>query len=139
MQMETPKNYQELFSNMIVNLHKKVTLYAVILFGSRAKGNAHFYSDFDIVVIADFKLDYIERVKWVLWETPSIPVDVFCYTPKEFEHMFESFHLTAIDAIGEGVVLFGMEYIKPLKEKYDFYIKHGMKKMDCILIPPSFS
>ncbi|NVM54461.1 MAG: nucleotidyltransferase domain-containing protein [Candidatus Helarchaeota archaeon] len=136
--MVTPKNNHELFSDMIQKIRHKINLKAVILFGSRAKGDAKFYSDFDLVIIGDFQMPFLERIKWVLWQTPSVPVDVFCYTPKEFDKMFHSYHLTAIDAIGEGVVLFGKDFVKAYKKHYENFVKHGMRKTDCTLVPPSF-
>ncbi|HUY00555.1 MAG TPA: nucleotidyltransferase domain-containing protein [Candidatus Deferrimicrobium sp.] len=135
--METPKNIFELFKDLIQKIQQKIKLHAVILFGSRAKGDAKFYSDFDLVIIGDFKIPFFERIKWVLWETPSVPVDVFCYTPEEFDKMFNSYHLTAIDAIGEGLVLFGQDFVQPYKIKYQEFVQHGMRKTECTLIPPS--
>ena len=137
LEMETPKNKLELFSEMIHKIQEKITLYAFILFGSRARGDAKFYSDFDIVIIGDFKMAYIERTKWVLWISPPVPIDVFCYTPEEFDKLFHSFQLTAIDAIGEGIVLYGEKFIDPYKSQYEKFLQHGMRKTSCTLIPPS--
>ena len=135
--METPKDNHKLFAEMIQKIRQKIHLNAVILFGYRAKGSAKFYSDFDLVVIGDFTLPYLERVKWVLWLTPPIPVDLFCYTSAEFDKLFHSYHLTAIDAIGEGVVLFEENFVTPYKIQYENFVKHGMRKTECTLIPPS--
>ena len=135
--METPENPNVFFSDVIEKIRLKIPLHLVILFGSRARGDAKFYSDFDFLIVADFKEPYLDRVKWVLWEAPAIPLDVFCYTPQEFEKMFNSYRLTAIDAIGDGIILYGEDFAKPYKKKYANFVKHGMRKTKCILIPPS--
>ena len=136
--MMTPQNKNEFFADMIQKIQEQIELHAVILFGSRAKGTDNFYIDFDLVIIGDFKIPYIDRIKLILKYTPPVPVDLFCYTPKEFNKMFHSYHLTAIDAIGEGIILFGDEFVRPYKEQYDIFIKKGMRKTDCVLIPPTF-
>ncbi len=134
--METLQANHKLFAEMIRKIQQKIVLHAVILYGSRAKSTAKFYSDFDLVIIGDFKLPYIERIKWVLWYTPPVPTDIFCYTPEEFHKMFFSFQLTAIDAIGEGIVLFGEDFIRPYKKQYQKFVNRGMRKTECVLIPP---
>jgi len=135
--MDPSIDYSNLFLDMIEKIQEKIVLRAIILIGSRARGDAKYYSDFDIVVIGDFDMPYIERIKWVLWHSPSVPVDIFCYTPEEFNTMFYSYQLIAIDAIGEGVILYGEDFIKPYKLEYKKFVEHGMRKTPCTLIPPS--
>jgi hypothetical protein len=135
--MDPSNDISNLFSVMIQKIQEKIDLYAVILFGSRARSDAKYYSDFDIVIIGNFDMPYIERIKWVLWYTPAVPVDIFCYTPEEFDSMFYSYQLIAIDAIGEGIILYGEDFIKPYKIQYKRFIEHGMRKTPCTLIPPS--
>ncbi len=81
-------NYDELFRSMIDNLREQLQPKAVILFGSRARGNAMKESDYDIVVIAEYKVEYFARVAQVLRLKPPLPLDVFYYTPSEFEEIF---------------------------------------------------
>jgi len=50
--------------------------------------------------------------------------------------MFESYALTAIDAIGEGVVLYGKTFYQKYRTRYDYFLSKGMKKSNCALIPP---
>jgi len=135
--MDPSNDISNLFSVMIQKIQEKIDLYTVILFGSRARSDAKYYSDFDIVIIGNFDMPYIERIKWVLWYTPAVPVDIFCYTPEEFDSMFYSYQLIAIDAIGEGIILYGEDFIKPYKIQYKRFIEHGMRKTPCTLIPPS--
>ena len=135
---QTALNYHSLFDDMIFHINKKIRVHAVILFGSRAKGSARKTSDYDIIIIGDFRKRFLDRGKWVSHLLPSLPIDVFCYTREEFENMFSSFHLTAIDGIGEGIVLFGQKFLKSYQERYDEFVQRGMKKYKCVLLPPNF-
>jgi hypothetical protein len=129
---------QELFHDLIINLGQIVQLDAVILFGSRATGKATEDSDYDLVFIGNFLCPRIERVKMVLrLKPPRIPIDVFCYTPEEFERAFQAFSLTAIDAVGEGIVLLGDIFVQPFKERYADLVHAGMHKGKSILILPA--
>jgi predicted nucleotidyltransferase len=135
--MNSKEVYMGIFEKMINETKGRVSLKAVVLFGSYARGTAHKYSDFDILIIADFREEYFDRSAWIGQYTPFISIDLFCYTPDEFEHLFKTYGLTAIDAIGEGIVLFGEDYIRPYKDRYDDFIRRGMRKTKCVLIPPS--
>jgi len=58
----------------------------IILFGSYAYGNPNKYSDVDLVIIKTTREPFGDRLKKVrmLLRTKT-PVDVFVFTPKEFE------------------------------------------------------
>nr|MDO8084428.1 nucleotidyltransferase domain-containing protein [Candidatus Sigynarchaeum springense] len=105
--MKVKEGARELFGSMISAIQARINLKAVILFGSRVKGTAHAYSDYDLVMIGDFKEEHFSRLEWVIQLAPFVSVDIFCYTPEEFKSMFDEYRLTPIDAMGEGVVLFG--------------------------------
>ena len=134
--MANREQYLDLFNSMITNIERKIRLQTIILFGSRARGDAHQYSDYDLVIIADFEEPYAKRRDWVVRLTPDVSVDLFCFTPDEFEQLFSDLNLTAIDAIGEGIVLVGNEFVAPFKERYAWMELHGMRKTDCLIIPP---
>ncbi len=123
-----------LFDDMIREVKKRTDLKAVILFGSRARGTPNKYSDYDLVFIGDFKEKYADRRDWVRKLAPLVSMDLFCYTPSEFEQMFNSYRLTAI---GEGIVLLGEDFVAPFKQKYAEYVDRGMRKTSCALIPPT--
>lgn len=134
--MSNKKEFQNFFQNMILQIKKRINLKSVILFGSRARGDAKSNSDYDLVIIADFQEKYLARSDWILEFVPFVSIDLFCYTPQEFEKLFLSYNITAIDAIGEGTTLFGDDYIKSYKERYKDFVSRGLKKDKCILIPP---
>jgi len=134
--MSKNRDYANLFKDMIEKIQEEIELKALILFGSRGRGDNTKFSDYDIFIIGDFSENYFQRVRNVLDFTPDVSVDIFCYTPEEFDEMFNSYKLIAIDAIGEGIVLFGEEFINPYKEKHADFVRRGMKKLTCTLIPP---
>jgi len=64
---------------------------AIILFGSRARGEADEYSDYDVIVIKQTDKPFVERLTEMV---PYIvrfgrPAEVLVYTPDEFERMGE--------------------------------------------------
>jgi hypothetical protein len=65
-----------------------------------------------------------------------VALDLFCYTPQEFETMFISYNLTTIDAIGEGIALYGADFFQKYHDLYNEFVKHGMRKSKCALYPP---
>ncbi|MBD3195984.1 MAG: hypothetical protein GF317_13065 [Candidatus Lokiarchaeota archaeon] len=135
--MDKKSELKNLFSQMIRKLQKRINLMAFIIFGSRAKGNALHFSDYDIVIIGDFQEDYMERSEWIVHIAPMVPVDLFCYTPEEFNKLFNRYNLTAIDAIDEGIFLEGENYLQKFVDKLEFFKNRGLKKEGHILIPPN--
>ncbi len=66
---------------------KRVRLERIIFFGSRMKGHYNKHSDVDLLIVSSrfnglksFKRSPKIRLKWNL----EYPVDMLCYTPKEF-------------------------------------------------------
>lgn len=58
----------------------------VILFGSFATGDINEGSDVDILVVADFKEDFLERMGTLMkLNTFGIPIEPLGYTSEEFE------------------------------------------------------
>jgi predicted nucleotidyltransferase len=135
--MNKREKLTKLFFDMIKKIRKRVSLYAFIVFGSQARGNALPYSDYDIVIIANFKEKYLDRSKWLVQIAPAIPIDIFCYTPSEFDMLFNQYNLTAINAIDEGIFLMGEQFLEKYEKRLKLFKERGMKKKDHILIPPS--
>lgn len=102
----------------------------IILYGSRAKGTFTGASDIDIIVISsNFKQDFLSRIKDLIdANTSSLPIEPLGYTEAEFETMLMTFRLTALDAISEGVPLYGENYFNDLKNKLNELEKIGLYK-----------
>ena len=80
---------------------------AIILFGSHARGDAGKWSDYDILVVSKtFKnVHPHDRAVSVLRFHPgTVPLDVVCYTPEEFNALKHAATL-AREAAREGVQL----------------------------------
>jgi uncharacterized protein len=62
---------------------------AIILFGSFARQDIHQGSDVDLVVIADFRESFLDRIKLLLDlnDDPKLPLEPVGYTPEEFKRM----------------------------------------------------
>src|SRR5688572_10368505 len=78
----------------------------IILFGSRARGEADQYSDYDVVVIKRTESPFLERLQdmvpyLVAFERPA---EILVYTPEEFAQMSETGLGWVIHQ--EGIVLY---------------------------------
>ena len=76
----------------IVHVLKRYEPERIILFGSRARGEADEYSDYDLVVIKRTDRPFLERLRDMVpyLVRLSCPVDILVYTPEEFEQMGET-------------------------------------------------
>lgn len=81
----------------------------IIVFGSQARNEADEYSDLDLIIIKKTNKRFLER----LLDVPlfPIPVDVFVYTPEEFEQMKENENPFILSALESAKIVY------PLNEK----------------------
>lgn len=83
----------------------------VILFGSRARGEAHSDSDLDVIVVAQAfeNIPFLKRMPMVL-RIVRFPrhIDFLCYTPAEFEQVMQTSAIVH-QAVREGVLLYAVE------------------------------
>lgn len=61
----------------------------IILFGSRARGEADEYSDYDLVVIKRTDRPFLDRLRDMVPYLTQLmrPADILVYTPEEFERI----------------------------------------------------
>ena len=109
---------------------KKFKPLCIILYGSRAKGTYTPLSDMDIIVISNsFDMDFLSRIRSLIdLNNTAFPIDPLGYTESEFSGMLESFRLTALDAVHEGVAIYGDDYFKKFKERLAELVKMGTYK-----------
>ncbi len=102
----------------------------IILYGSRAKGTFTGASDIDIIVISNtFERDFLSRIKDLIdVNTSPLPIEPLGYTEAEFETMLESCRITALDAVREGIPLYGEDYFNKLKDKLNALESIGLYK-----------
>src|SRR3989338_8218398 len=70
--------------------NKVLTIKKMYLFGSRAKGNPHRWSDIDLVIVSDnFKKLKFKKGATRMYDYWNLnyPVDFLCYTPEEFNKL----------------------------------------------------
>ena len=86
---------------------KKINAERVVFFGSRAKGNFHNDSDFDLIIVSKkFKnLKQSKRVliSYKLWEN-DFALELLCYTPEEFEERKNGLNIVS-EALKTGIEL----------------------------------
>ena len=100
----------------LINLFKKTLLpqiirdykpKAIIIFGSRIKGNSTLNSDLDIIIVSNLfqEIPFIERMPSLLkkFDFPR-HIDYICYTPEEFEKIKDASSLV-IDALEYGEII----------------------------------
>ena len=88
---------------------KELNPVAMILFGSFAKEDINEGSDVDIIVIADFKENFLDRIKTLLDlnDDVKLPLEPIGYTPEEFAKMREEENPFILEALRECKVLYG--------------------------------
>lgn len=100
---------EELLNPIKEKLSEKISVRKVCLFGSRATGQIHEDSDYDIAVISeDFQgKSFTERqslVRPLVREVLGLqPLDVVCYTPDEYEDGKTAFLPSIIEDEGVAV------------------------------------
>ena len=79
----------------------------IILYGSMAKGNWSVGSDYDVLIglCVDDGKRFIDRLYDYSLLT-SAPIDIFAYSKSELDLMFKNFHLTLLESLNHGIVLF---------------------------------
>lgn len=103
----------------------------VILYGSVAQDTDGLDSDVDILVISDeLPEDIFERIGQLrsIYKT-WVPIEPLGYKPGEFERMFESRHVTALDALTFGYPIYGEAYFNRLKARLDEMMRRGLRRV----------
>ena len=79
----------------------------MVLFGSRARGTPHKWSDIDLLIVSDTfkKLKFRRRATkmYDYWDL-HYPVDFLCYTSEEFKKFSKRPTIVAT-AVEEGIVI----------------------------------
>ncbi len=79
----------------------------VILFGSLADGRVHEWSDIDLLIVKKTKKRPIERCLEVCrLIRPKIGIDLFIYTPEEYENLINERFSFLINILKMGKILY---------------------------------
>lgn len=81
---------------------------AIILFGSFALNDIHEGSDVDVIVIADFRESFLDRIKLLLDlnNDPRLPLEPAGYTQGEFERMRIEGNRFIQEVLDKGKILY---------------------------------
>jgi predicted nucleotidyltransferase len=106
---------EEIFSK--IEEYKQVAIeklkpHAIILYGSFARGDFNEGSDVDMVVVADFREPFLDRIKLLLDLNDEIklPLEPVGYTVDEFSKMFLERNSFILEVVEEGRILYLSEY-----------------------------
>jgi uncharacterized protein len=101
MQEKTPAALQVVVETLITRYGP---VEKIILFGSRARGQADSYSDTDLIVIKETNERFVKR----LANLPFLPIqaDIFVYTPNEFAAMQNNGNPFIMNALAGSRVLY---------------------------------
>ena len=90
-------------------LNQFIPIQKMVLFGSRAYGKTHRWSDFDLIIVSPqfrkVKFRYRPSGFYRYWHL-DYPVDFLCYTPEEFKKLSKQVTLVRA-AVQEGIEIKG--------------------------------
>lgn len=124
--------------DVVKRLAARYRLTAVILFGSRARGDWVPWSDYDLLIIGGFKKNYIDRIGDILelLSDIKIPVEPHPYTLEEALDMLRKGSPLIFDAVEEGVVLYKGNGYEKLLETFQKLREKGMRRGSISIILP---
>lgn len=86
---------------------RELAPHQVILFGSFATGDISEASDIDIIVVADFQVSFLDRIKLLLdLNYFGLPIEPIGYTAKEFDQMKQAGNPFIANVIDTGKILY---------------------------------
>jgi len=100
---EVYRRIDDYIAEVVRKLHPNL----VILFGSFATGDINEGSDIDILVVADFKEDFLDRIRTLMdLNTFKIPIEPVGYTLKEFNQMKNRKNPFIIEVTEKGKIMY---------------------------------
>ena len=131
------KLLNEVVNRLVTKLPARVK--AIILCGSRARGDWTPWSDYDLLIIADFREKYLDRIKNILEIIGDLYIDVepHPYTLNEAIEMLRKGNPLIVDALEEGKILYSTNDFKKLINVYKELKEKGMMRTNTtIIVPP---
>ena len=99
------KKHLECLKDFKKQLSKRIPIQKMYLFGSRAYGKPHRWSDFDLIIVSKKfggKASFERAVGFHKYWNLDYPVDFLCYTPEEFNKLKKQITLVR-EAVREGI------------------------------------
>ena len=100
---EVSKKIDDYVGEVVRKLHPDL----VVLFGSFATGDINEGSDIDILVVAGFKEDFMDRIRTLMdLNKFKIPIEPVGYTPEEFNQMKNRKNPFIIEVTEKGKIMY---------------------------------
>jgi len=116
--IERSGEVREKIDRYVREIVEKLRPSLIILFGSFASGEINEGSDVDILVVADFKEGFLDRIRTLMdLNRFRIPIEPVGYTPEEFEDMKRRGNLFVAEVLEKGKILFESQ---PTQEATDW-------------------
>ena len=99
------KKHINLLREFKKGLSENIPIQKMLLFGSRAKGKPHRWSDFDLIIVSQKfrgKVSFKRAVGFYDYWNLDYPVDFLCYTPEEFKRLSKRITIVR-EAVREGI------------------------------------
>lgn len=125
----------EILKEAVNKLRENYRIHAIILFGSRARKDHKPWSDYDLLIIADFSEKFLDRIGKLLEILPS-KVEPHPYTLNEAIEMLKKGNPTFVDAFEEGILLYSDEKFELLKQIYEEMLRRGLRRSKVSIILP---
>ncbi|MCX8169491.1 MAG: nucleotidyltransferase domain-containing protein [Candidatus Methanomethyliaceae archaeon] len=137
--MRKPLENEELLK-AVERILKNFNTKAIILFGSRARGDYKPWSDYDILIIAEFNEKYLDRIAKIfeLLNDINIPIEPHPYTINEAIEMLKRGNPIIVNALSEGLMLHIKEECKELLRLYEELVRRGLRSTEVSIIVPGF-
>ncbi|MCS7098453.1 MAG: nucleotidyltransferase domain-containing protein [Candidatus Methanomethyliaceae archaeon] len=137
--LRKPLENEELLK-AVERILKNFNTKAIILFGSRARGDYKPWSDYDILIIAEFNEKYLDRIAKIfeLLNDINIPIEPHPYTINEAIEMLKRGNPIIVNALSEGLMLHIKEEFKELLRLYEELVRRGLRRTEVSIIVPEF-
>ena len=123
---------------LVKGILARYRVHAVILFGSRARGDWLPSSDYDILVVADFDIPFLDRIYELssLLEGSKLHVEFHPYTLEEVRDMLRRGVVSIVDALEEGIPLYEGESFREIRRLFEEMKRRGMRRSGTTMILP---
>ncbi len=123
---------------LVDKILSQYNVHAIILFGSRARGDWLPSSDYDILIVADFDKSFLDRSYELteLIEGTGLAVEFHPYTLEEVKDMLSRGVVSIVDALEEGVTLYESSTFKEVRDLFKKMKERGLRRSETSLILP---
>lgn len=111
----------------------------IILYGSLARNQANLDSDIDILVIGgNLEPNWFKRLNQLSrLVNGNGPIEAIGYTRTEWESMMREKHVTVLEALHDGIPLYGYNVFAQWRTEFEHWQALGLRQIPaCWILPP---